>query len=645
MSRVNSVYRSSAGGTHGVRYPSPFFDVAQQFLPDNQHLLHKWCRYYFLTNPIINAACSKMAEYPVTSIVYDTEDGDLQKIYQQLESMLRLWQFQVEVGLDYFVYGNSFVSVSFKATKYIQCSKCKESYRLERSRHLYKWQNMKFILKCSKCGHSGKAGEYDRYFRNARNIKLIRWNPENISVKHNEAVGHTDYFLRIPKTIVNDVRLGDRFTIENLPKEFLDAARHNKALLFHRDNIYHLKRPTLAQKDQGWGTPLLYPVLKDAFHLQVMKKAQEQVLMEHIVPFRMLFPSQNIPVPGGPLGNINMEGLKQYINNEVNMWKRDNNYIVVSPLPMGMQQFGGQAKGLLMHQEIRLYAEQMLVGMSVPPEFVFGGLQWQGSNTSLTALKNMLMGYNLQRHELVDKFILKKVARFLELPTVNSHFEKFKMADDLQRSMFYLQLNQAQKISDRRLLEEVGEDFDLENQRMADELKVQVTTNRKMQVATADISGEASLKQSRYAAKAQAIQMKAQMETQMALQQEQQQQMAKQQQAGMQPQQPQQAQQAPQQQQQQDPTASMQSGLQQGQGGLDAGMVAKKAVAYLRSVKNSSGDEAMYQELNKLQQTNPVVYQMAVQMLNNKGEQAEPLDAQANPNPTPQASPGNNVVT
>ena len=103
--------QSSGQRSFGVRYPSPFFDVAQQFLPDNVHQLLNWCRFYFLSNPIINVACSKMAEYPVTPIIFDTDDAGKKKLYQDLEEQLNLRQFQVEAGLDYFAYGNAFISV------------------------------------------------------------------------------------------------------------------------------------------------------------------------------------------------------------------------------------------------------------------------------------------------------------------------------------------------------------------------------------------------------------------------------------------------------------------------------------------------------------------------------------------------------
>lgn len=39
----------------GVNYPSPFFDIAHTYLPVTVKQLFRWCRYYFLTNPLINA--------------------------------------------------------------------------------------------------------------------------------------------------------------------------------------------------------------------------------------------------------------------------------------------------------------------------------------------------------------------------------------------------------------------------------------------------------------------------------------------------------------------------------------------------------------------------------------------------------------
>ena len=665
--RFNPRPLSSDSGSRGfgIRYPSPFFDVAQQFLPDNVHQLMVWCRYYFLTNPVINVACSKMAEYPVTPLVYDTEDPAKQELYKGAERQLRLRPFQVEIGLDYFAYGNGFASIWFPMVKFLVCKHCGERYRAQKNRSLYKWKETRFFLKCPKCHHDGYAEERDVYIRSFREIRLIRWNPENIKIKHNEITGQSKYYYELPRSIINDIKMGDPDTIETLPTEFIRAARKGRALLFGKDNFYHLKRPTIAQKDQGWGTPLIYPLLKDAFYLQVMKKAQEALLLEHVVPLRVVYPG---PSTGGndSFGSYNLTNWKQKIDSELNLWKRDHNYIPILPVNVGFQQWGGNAKALILHQEFRIHAEQMLAGAGIPVEFIFGGLQWTGTNTSLRALENMFDGYNKQRHELINDFVLRKIAAYMQWPRVEARFDKFKMADDLQRAMFYLQLNQAQKISDRRLMEELGENFDLENDRMEKELTTQLSVQRKMQVATADIQGVAQLHTSRYQAKAMELQTKAQTKAQMEAQQEMQA-------AGMggeggapgadggdpgspqaqpggemgAPGEGQAAQEGalPNDASMPVAMAGMESQIAPGQGGMDLRYMAQRDAAYLNTVKEEAGADAMYQAMEQMQGENPQMYKLVQQLMNDGGSKVNPMNAMKNPAQagTPQTDPSRTI--
>ena len=93
--------------------------------------------------------------------------------------------------------------------------------------------------------------------------------------------------------------------------------------------------------------------------------------MENIVPMRMIFPGQNTGGNEGPYGSYNLTNWKRRIDEEINMWKRDHNYIPVLPVNIGFQQIGGQGRSLLLYQEMRLLAEQMLAGAGIPVEFIF----------------------------------------------------------------------------------------------------------------------------------------------------------------------------------------------------------------------------------------------------------------------------------
>lgn len=73
---------SGSQATYGLTYPSPFFDVAHTYLPDTLRRLFQWCRYYYLTNPIIAAVINKMAEYAVTDIIIHEEDDGLRERWE-----------------------------------------------------------------------------------------------------------------------------------------------------------------------------------------------------------------------------------------------------------------------------------------------------------------------------------------------------------------------------------------------------------------------------------------------------------------------------------------------------------------------------------------------------------------------------------
>lgn len=283
--------RGRIGGAQdfGIQYPSPFFDIGHTYLPATVKQMFRWCRYYFLVNPLINATVFKMAEYPVTDVIFDTDRPELKARWTDfLLEQLRYRSFQIEVGLDYFTYGNALVSIFYPFIKMLECRSC--GHKKPARESTYRFQNYEFLQVCDSCGHHGPAKVFDHYIRAPRGIRLLRWNPEDVDVRYNDTTGESEYYYEIPTQLKNDITIGKKSTVETVPQLFIDAMRLKKAVVFSPDNIYHFKRPTLSGKDRGWGTPMILPVLKDTFYLQILRKAQEAIALEHIVPLRVLFP-------------------------------------------------------------------------------------------------------------------------------------------------------------------------------------------------------------------------------------------------------------------------------------------------------------------------------------------------------------------
>jgi len=500
--------RIQGSPVQGVNYPSPFFDVAHTYLPVTVKQMFRWCRYYFLTNPLINAVVFKMSEYPVTDLIIDHDDARTKDRWMDFfQDHLQYRAFQVEVGLDYFAYGNAFISIGYNFHKYLRCATCGWREVANRCRNHWVFTNYSFRLACPGCHTTGDAIVTDLYLKNPSGVKLIRWNPEDMEILYNDLTGDYTYFYTIPAVIRNDIIIGRKEVVETIPQIFIQALKEQKGLVLAKDKVFHLRRPSLATQDRGWGIPLLLPVLKDTYYLQLMKKAQEAILLEHIVPLRILFPQ---PAAGtaDPFTSINLVDWRDHVATEIGRWRYDNNYIPILPLPVGNQTIGGDGKALMLTPEIQQWSEQIVVGMGVPREFVFGGLSYAGTNVSMRMLENAFIGYVL-RHKHLFRFVMQEVSNFLDWPMAKGRFKPFKMADDIQRKSLMLQFNQLNKISDSTLLADSDLSQEEENKLMLKETKTRLEATKTQQLAMAEIQGESSLVMAKYQAKAQQVQQQA----------------------------------------------------------------------------------------------------------------------------------------
>ena len=493
----------------GLNYPSPFFDIAHTYMPTSMKHLFRFCRYYFLTNPLVNATVFKLSEYPVTDIIIDHENPQVKKRWTEyFHDHLQYRSFQVEAGLDYHTYGTCPVSLSFPFYKYLTCRACNWSERADKTKNFWKFTNYDFRLTCPKCGHQGPALAWDHYVKNASGVRLLRWNVEDLEITYNDITGDSTHFYTIPGPLRNDIVLGKKDVVCSTPQIFIQAIRQRKGVVLSKDNLFTLKRPTLAWQDRGWGTPLILPVLKDTFYLQIMKKAQEAILLEHIVPLRVLFP-QAASGTSDPFTTINLMDWRDQVSREIARWRMDNNYFPIMPIPIGQQSIGGDGKALLLFNEMQSLSEHIIMGMGVPREFLMGGLSYAGTNVSMRMLENAFISY-VGRHRLMAQWVMKTVAHFMEWPEATVRFKPFKMADDLQRKAYLFQLNQAGKISDTSLLADADYDQEDEDDLRNREMDKRLESTKKEQLAMAEVQGEQQVIMMKLQAKAQQAQMTAQ---------------------------------------------------------------------------------------------------------------------------------------
>jgi hypothetical protein len=494
-------------------YPSPFFDVAKNYMPRSIKETFDWCTYYQLTNPLISAVVNKLATYPITDLVYEEENQGVADLYREIfEDQFLLRTFLIEANLDRYTYGNCFISVAFPFTKILKCKNC--SSEKPASESGYKWKGLQFYHTCAACNHHGPSTVRDEPVRAHKKIRLIRWNPKNITINYNEITGRSQYFYSMPRHMRNDITLGKPYVIESVPQAFIEAIKKKKTIMLESDKLFHSRRPSISRdpSDSGWGAPLILPVLKDIFFLQVLRKAQEAVALEHIVPMRVLFPQ--ITTDGNnPYAQINLQDWQKEVTLQVKKWRMDNNHIPVMPVPVGYQMIGGQGRSLLLHQELRIYNDQIIAGMGVPTGFFYGEAQYSGASVNLRALENEFLGNRQDMLRLVD-FIKDRVAAFLDLPKIKLKFKPFKMADDIQRAQFDMNLANGGMISRRTFLESRDFNYESEQELIKKESDIYARSQREQTIKQTETQGEAMLVQTRYQVQSQFMQQSAQQQMQ-----------------------------------------------------------------------------------------------------------------------------------
>ena len=80
------------------------------------------------------------------------------------------------------------------------------------------------------------------------------------------------------------------------------------------DAIYHMHAETLAGLPiKGWAIPPIMPNFRLAYYIQLLRRYDEAIALDFIVPFRILFPDQGGPQGQDPLQTMNMNNFINHI--------------------------------------------------------------------------------------------------------------------------------------------------------------------------------------------------------------------------------------------------------------------------------------------------------------------------------------------
>ena len=490
-----------------IAYDSPFFDMTSFYMPKSIKGMFRYIHAVLYGDPIVSQTISKLSEYPITRINYTNEKDsiDSESIEKRwktiLEDKMNIIDSMKVCGMDYYGYGTSLVSINYPFKRMLTCKKCGNTQTVDSAKTKYK--SGKFYSTCNKCKRNGDMKAKDVSTKEISKLSFIFWDLMNIHIKYNNISGDHFFYYTIPGNIKKAVKSGDMDIINTTRLEVIHAVYKNKKIKLSKENLFHYKRPGpqyLYPEQRGWGIPATMPVLKDIFYKRLLRKGNEAIAFEHIVPLRIIFPQGTGDV--SPHSTINLGSWKGKIEAEILKWKRDPNRISIVPLPVGQLNFGGDGKMLLVTNEIKQVDEDIMIGIGVIPEIIKGGASWSGSNVSLRVVENTFLNHRKSMQGFID-WTVGKISKYLGIAEVSAKMEDFKMADDVQRKSMLMNAAANGQISFETALKELELNPDAEYKQMIDEIKRQTEILTLKAEGQAESQGAAQVISSLYGADSQ----------------------------------------------------------------------------------------------------------------------------------------------
>ena len=481
---------------NAAAFPNPYADVSSAYMPENIKDAFDLTEFMAMTMPPFRAVIQRVVRYFLTSLeIHGASDTNRQKYEDFFSEQLHLMQQLGEIGEDVAIYGNAFVSLYLPFERMLTCPHCGLCVAADRTNYDFDPKTMKFTGICHKCKQKVVFKRDDRRSTDQSKIRLIRWNPKRIDLRVHPVSGKTEYFYRLDERLVEHITSGqkdDQFYINESSWEFIEAACANKSgterkFKFKDDALYHFKMTTPAGVEmRGWGMPPLLSNYKLAYYVQMMRRYDEAIAMDFIVPFRVIYP-QTSPNQDGqdPLTLTSMRTFVAAMQKMVERKRKNLTDVQIAPYPIGYQMLGGEGKQLVPNEVFKEAQTELLNSLGYPAELYQGTLQLQAAPVALRVFEKhwqfLVDGFN----DLIN-WTIKGVVRHLGWDRISGQLASVTLADDVERKALLLQSAAGQDISKTTAYKVFGINYIKEQKRIAQEqMEIQAIQQKAMAASQA----------------------------------------------------------------------------------------------------------------------------------------------------------------
>ena len=450
-------------------FPDPFFDYASTQMPRSLYDVLRWCEFIYMTNGTYRTACQRIVRYFLTKVeLEDASDDEKEKYEEFLDKQVKIMDILGYIGDDWMCYGNSFTSVRIPFRRSLRCPKCRIEHSLE---HInYEFADWQFRATCTKCRYKGVFERIDRRSVEQDKIRIIRWSPHDIRMLYHPVSHEVVYYWVPPPEFKREIKKGNKFYVSTTPWEIIEAIRQDKMFKFNPGVLYHVKEETLAGiRNAGWGIPRILANFKQAWYVQVLKRYNEAIGLDYIIPFRVITPGKGSGSGEvDPMFHMNVGSFLQKTLGMIHRHRRDPATWNALPFPIEYQALGGEGTQLAPHELIAAGVDEFLNSMGFPAEMFRGNLQVQAAPMALrlfertwTHLVSALNGWM--------NWFFDTITDIMNWEELSGRLQPVTLAEDIERKQIQLQLAASQQISKQTAFAPFGIDYREELKRMFEE--------------------------------------------------------------------------------------------------------------------------------------------------------------------------------
>jgi hypothetical protein len=465
-----------AGWNRGS-YANPHHTIALRDIPTNLKQVMRLCRFYYTSDALMGAIVDKMAEYPITELILDAKDNRTlsQSMRDRWDTLLNvslnLRQVMIDINVDKAVYGNSFLYFYYPFVRYCVCKSCSFRAPIQTFKKIqvrvvnsaagpFSFEVSTVCPKCSETAGAPTTSTFsiqDMKSANRKGMRIVRLAPTRMQLEYNPASGARQWYWVPPARLRDGLVNGERTVIDTTEMAVLEAAHNDKRIEMNPSRLWVSQAAHHPDLWEGWGVPPIFRVLEDVYFMKVLRRANEALAQEHVTPARFISPGSTSDV--SPQRTLNMSDWQNRLRSDLYKLKQDPNHIIVTPIPINIEQMGGQARVMMTAPEIEGAARIIACGLGCPIELIWGGLNWSGASVSLRLLENHFINMREDCERLLD-YLVPRLAMYFQLTPINVKLAEFKMADDVQQQANAINLMLQGYLDRQSVVGEMGYDPD-----------------------------------------------------------------------------------------------------------------------------------------------------------------------------------------